>query len=160
MKMQGTTAMLLITAMLSGGCMMPAKTKVTKDGFMARQKTTEKHRAIVEDYDLYRTTCRYDQLAKDPSDGQYYCPGDGTKEGYNSHVELAQYMESVLDKWGPKVLQAGAFVGSAGLIMHGLQTQAVSPGTTINQGGNSISTLVGCGAGKAFNTIQGAPGCK
>lgn len=111
---------------LVAGCAIPAKTKVTKDGFTARQKTTEAHRAVVEDYDVYRTDCRYDQLAKD-KDGEYYCPADATKEGYNSHVYLAQYMESVLDKWGPKTLQAAGMIGAGALIMHGLQTQAVSP---------------------------------
>jgi len=148
-------AMLVLVVMT--GCMMPMKTKVTKDGFTARQKTTESHRAIVEDYDVYRTDCRYDQLAKD-KDGEYYCPADASKEGYNSHVQLAQYMESVLDKWGPEALKAGVFLGSAGLIRDGLRSQAVSPG--VQQGGNSISTFVACGSGKAFDQIQGAPGCK
>lgn len=156
---QIVVCMLGLVIMLSG-CMVPAKTKVTKDGFTARQKTTEAHRTIVEDYDVYRTDCRWDQRVKDPTDGEWYCPGDASKEGYNSHIYLAQYMESVLDKWGPEVLKAGAWVGSAGLLMHGLQTQAVSPGTSINQGGNSISTVVTCGAGKAFNGIGSAPGCK
>lgn len=117
---------LCVTVVMSG-CVMPAKTKVTKDGFTARQKTVEAHRAIVEDYDVYRTDCRYDQLALDKFDNQYYCPADATKEGYNSHVHLAQYMESVLDKWGPKTLQAAGMLGAGALIMHGLQTQAVSP---------------------------------
>lgn len=139
------------------GCMMPAKTTVTKDGFMARQKTTEKHRAVVEAYDVYRTDCRWDQQAKD-KDGEYYCPAPATKDGYDSHVYLAQYMESVLDKWGPEVLKSGAIVGSAGMLMHGLQTQAVSPG--VQQGGNSISTFVACGSGRAFNGIGAAPGCR
>ena len=148
-------AMLMLVVMT--GCMMPAKTKVTKDGFMARQKTTSEHRAIVEGYDVYQTDCRWDQQAKD-KDGEYYCPAPATKDGYDSHVYLAQYMESVLDKWGPEVLKAGAMVGSASILMHGLQTQAVSPG--VQQGGNSISTVVQCGAGKAFNGIGSAPGCK
>ncbi len=108
------------------GCMMPAKTKVTKDGFTARQKTTEAHRAIVEEYDVYRTDCRYDQLALDKTDNQYYCPGDATKEGYNSHIYLAQYMESVLDKWGPETLRAGAWLGGSAMIMNGLRTQNVA----------------------------------
>lgn len=154
---QVVSFMCLCVMVVMSGCMMPNKTKVTKDGFTARQKTTEAHRAIVEDYDVYRTDCRYDQLAKD-KDGEYYCPADATKEGYNSHIYLAQYMESVLDKWGPEVLKAGAMVGSASMLMHGLQTQAVSPG--VQQGGNSISTVVQCGAGKAFNGIGSAPGCK
>ncbi len=149
----------LCVMVVMSGCMMPAKTKVTKDGFSARQKTVEAHRAVVEDYDVYRTDCRYDQLAKD-KDNEYYCPADATKDGYNSHIYLAQYMESVLDKWGPEALKAGAWVASSGLLMHGLQTQAVSSGTSINQGGNSISTYVACGAGKAFNGIGAAPGCK
>lgn len=139
------------------GCMVPAKTKVTKDGFTARQKTVEEHRAIVEAYDVYRTDCRWDQLQKD-KDGKEYCPADASKEGYNSHIYLAQYMESVLSEWGPKVLEATALVGAASILMHGLQSQAVSPG--VQQGGNSISTYVSCGAGKAFNGIGSAPGCK
>lgn len=147
----------LCVMVVLSGCVMPAKTTVTKDGFMARMKTVEKHRAIVDDYDVYRTDCRYDQLSKD-KDGEYYCPADATKEGYNSHVYLAQYMESVLDKWGPEVVKAGAWIGSAGMLMHGLQTQAVSPG--VQQGGNSISTFVACGSGKAFSQMQGAPGCR
>lgn len=118
--------MICLAGSVLAGCAMPAKTKVTKDGFTARQKTVEAHRAIVEEYDVYRTDCRYDQLAKD-KDGEYYCPADGSKEGYNSHVYLAQYMESVLNQWGPEVLKAGAWVGSAGLLMHGLQHQAVAP---------------------------------
>lgn len=108
------------------GCMIPQKTKVTKDGFMARQKTTAEHRAIIEDYDVYRTDCRWDQQMKDKDD-KYYCPPPATKEAYDSHVYLAQYMESVLDKWGPKTLQAAGMIGAGALIMHGLQTQAVSP---------------------------------
>lgn len=116
----------LCAVVMLSGCMIPSKSKVTKDGFTARQKTTESHRAIVEDYDIYRTDCRYDQLAKD-KDGEYYCPADASKEGYNSHIYLAQYMESVLDKYGPDALKAGAWVASFGLLMHGLQTQAVSP---------------------------------
>lgn len=130
------------------GCAMPAKTKVTKDGFTARQKTTEAHRAVVEDYDVYRTDCRYDQLVLDKTDNQSYCPGDASKDGYNSHVQLAQYMESVLDKWGPEALKAASFLGSAGLIRDGLRgagarvTQSgtqtnipvfESPGTVINR---------------------------
>jgi hypothetical protein len=148
-------AMLMLVVMT--GCMMPPKTTVTKDGFMARMKTTEKHRAIIEDYDVYRTDCRWDQQMKD-KDGEYYCPPPATKEAYDSHVYLAQHMESVLDTWGPEVLKAGAWVGSAGLMMHGLQTQAVSPG--VQQGGNSISTFVACGSGKAFSQMQSAPGCR
>ena len=147
----------LCVVVVMTGCMMPAKTTVTKDGFMARQKTTEKHRAVVDAYDVYRTDCRWDQQAKD-KDGEYYCPAPATKDGYDSHVYLAQYMESVLDKWGPEVLKAGAIVGSAGMLMHGLQTQAVSPG--VQQGGNSISTFVACGSGRAFNGIGAAPGCR
>ncbi len=122
----------LCLSLLVSGCAMPAKTVMTKDGFTARQKTTEAHRAVVGDYDVYRTTCRYDQLALDKSDNQYYCPGDASKEGYNSHVQLAQYMDSILDKWGPEVLKAGAWIGSAGMLMHGLQTQRVSPGGQVN----------------------------
>ena len=154
---QLVSVLCLCVLVVMTGCMMPAKTKVTKDGFSARQKTTEAHRAIVEDYDVYRTDCRYDQLAKD-KDGEYYCPADATKEGYNSHIYLAQYMESVIDKWGPEVLKAGAMVGSAGMLMHGLQTQAVSPG--VQQGGNSISTINVCGTGPAFVGMKPAPGCR
>ena len=154
---QLVSVLCLCVLVVMTGCMMPAKTKVTKDSFSARQKTTEAHRAIVEDYDVYRTDCRYDQLAKD-KDGEYYCPADATKEGYNSHIYLAQYMESVIDKWGPEVLKAGAMVGSAGMLMHGLQTQAVSPG--VQQGGNSISTINVCGTGPAFVGMKPAPGCR
>ncbi len=122
-----TLCLLSLCLLLVTGCTIPAKTTVTKDGFMARQKTTEKHRAIIEDYDVYRTDCRWDQQAKD-KDGEYYCPAPATKEGYDSHVYLAQYMESVLDKWGPETLKAGVWLGSSAMIMRGLQTQAVSPG--------------------------------
>ena len=119
---------LCLLLVMTSGCMIPKKTAVTKDGFTARQKTTSEHRAIIEDYDVYRTDCRYDQLALDKTDNQYYCPGDATREGYNSHVYLAQYMESVLDKWGPETLKAGVWLGSSAMIMNGLQTQRVSPG--------------------------------
>ena len=60
-------------------------------------------------------------------DDQYYCPPPATKEAYDSHVYLAQYMESVLDKWGPETLKAGVWLGSSAMIMNGLQTQRVSP---------------------------------
>ena len=125
---QVLSVLCLCVMVMMTGCVMPAKTKVTKDGFTARQKTTEAHRAIVEDYDVYRPDCRWDQRMQDKNgDGEWYCPPDATKEGYNSHVQLAQYMESVLDKWGPKTLQAAGMLGAGALIMHGLQTQAVSP---------------------------------
>ena len=128
-------AMLMLVVMT--GCMMPAKTKVTKDGFMARQKTTSEHRAVVEGYDVYQTDCRWDQQAKD-KDGEYYCPAPGTKEAYDSHVYLAQYMESVLDKWGPKALEAGAFLGSAALIRDGLR----GAGSRVNQSVSGTQTNI------------------
>jgi hypothetical protein len=139
------------------GCVMPAKTKVTKDGFTARQKTTEAHRAIVEDYDVYRTDCRWDQQMKD-KDGEYYCPPPASKDAYDSHVYMAAAHPSVMETYGPALISGTALVAGAGMMMHGLQTQAVSPG--VQQGGNSISTFVACGSGKAFNGIGAAPGCK
>ena len=121
-----TLCVLSLCLLLVTGCMIPQKTKVTKDGFMARQKTTAEHRAIIEDYDVYRTDCRWDQQMKDKDD-KYYCPPPATKEAYDSHVYLAQYMESVLDKWGPETLKAGVWLGSSAMIMNRLQTQRVSP---------------------------------
>lgn len=109
---------------LLAGCAIPATTKVTKDGFMARQKTTEAHRAVVGDYDVYRTDCRYDQLMKD-ADGVYYCPPDATKEAYNSRVYPATHQVSVAETYGPPLITGAAIVTGAGLLMHGMQTQAV-----------------------------------
>jgi len=116
----------LCVMVIMSGCMMPAKTKVTKDGFMARMKTTEEHRAVVEDYDVYRTDCRYDQLMKD-KDEQYYCPPDATKDAYNSFVYRATHQASVVETYGPPLITGAAIVAGAGMLMHGLQTQAVSP---------------------------------
>jgi hypothetical protein len=126
------TAVLLVTAsMIVSGCAMPAKTVVTKDGFTARQKTVAAHRAIVEDYDVYRTDCRYDQLTRD-KDGEYYCPSGALKDDYNSRVYLATSQQSVLETYGPALLTGAAIVTGAGLMMHGLQTQRVSPGGQFN----------------------------
>ena len=119
----------LCAMVLLSGCMMPAKTKVTKDGFMARMKTTEAHRAVVEDYDVYRTDCRYDQLMKD-KDEQYYCPADAAKDAYNSFVYRATHQASVAETYGPPLITGAAIIGGTALLMHGLQTQAVSPAST------------------------------
>lgn len=139
------------------GCMIPQKTKVTKDGFMARQKTTAEHRAIVEDYDVYRTDCRWDQQMKDKDD-KYYCPPPATKEAYDSHVYMASAHQSVMETYGPALISGSALIAGAGMMMHGLQTQAVSPG--VQQGGNSISTINVCGTGPAFVGMKPAPGCR
>lgn len=148
-------AMLMLVVM--SGCMIPAKTTVTKDGFMARMKTTEKHRAIVDDYDVYRTDCRWDQRMKDKDD-QYYCPPPATKEAYDSHVYMASAHQSVVETYGPALISGSALIAGAGMMMHGLQTQAVSPG--VQQGGNSISTINVCGTGPAFVGMKPAPGCR
>ncbi len=121
----------LCHSLLISGCMLPAKTGVTKDGFMARQKTTEAHRALVQDYDVYRTDCRYDQLSR-ASDGEYYCPAGALKDDYNSRIYLATSQQSVLETYGPSLLTGAAIVTGAGLMMHGLQTQRVSPGGQVN----------------------------
>ena len=57
------------------------------------------------------------------------------------------------------LVTAGAIVGGTALLMHGMQTQAVSPGAQV-LGGASISTINTCGTGPAFLGMKPAPGCK
>lgn len=133
----------LALCLVLGGCV--PTTQLVQDGHYTIQLTQSRN--IWGQNVVHTTRCLNTEKVEGfckPQEGPQTASG-GTFSGPG--VQLAS-----------SLLNAAAIAGGAAIMMHGLQTQAVSPG--VNLGGNSISTLVGCGAGKAFNGIQGAPGCK
>lgn len=86
-------------------------------------------------------------------DGEW-CREDGAQP-----VPTLVAQESAGPKLVGAVLTTAGFLGGAAIITHGLQTQAVSPGSNV-LGGSSISTLNVCGTGPAFVGMRPAPGCR
>lgn len=85
-----------------------------------------------------------------------FCKEDGRQP-----VPLLTTAEAAGPKLVGAVLTTAGFLGGAGLLMHGLQTQNVPPASQQNiLGGSSISTLNLCGAGPAFVGMAPAPGCR